>query len=697
MRAEDDLTYQEYKEGVEDAMRYIKNHGWTPRQVTDRMTDEDNELLIGTSEALWIISIGAYEVEHVAKNNMTEEKTVETTVQESSSETISDDTKTTETAQYAMERSETESTKESESIQDITETYEDMSEYAIVEPETEGDLTSKQKNAVNMLNYIMTITQEINNSKESRLYLESAYSSLINNSDPGLIDTRTQERITNILDTLEQYRMIAEKRERLRYIYEQNRAQALRQAIPDPVGLLSAVSSGNILKSAASVIYMAVDAASSYQNAVTQTDLQYLQDGWQLEDEEAQELHNSRKSTFEYMVDMVRENSLPGEYALNENAVNDFVEWKDKTNLTSKIQWLESNESTYEKFGPFWLELAKSYYKSEEYDKCLDAIKKYEGISVKIFRKDYDYAEALPMAIVSAKEIRDKNVYIQTAREYSEVILSNADGENWALRYFVAQIYLDLYKQTGSKEYLQKAYDIALNNVNVLVESQKELNLAYLSDIQEVSVNKEAEDEDREKKEVKQYNKLLKAQRKVELPPVDEALYLNCDLLFALAEQLDISVDEQKKIDAILHENGEPVFLTQALDEKFWFESAYKKLDVQNIDIDFDGKTLKIPAVCIADRSRITVSVDGSSGNQTFQDWTVKKVYRPKGADCSDFIVIFTSETAKKYKYESGDKIAVQITPVAESADEILEYDYKATVIQKAFAFKTISFERAAK
>ena len=28
------------------------------------MTDEDNELLIGTSEALWIISIGAYEVEH---------------------------------------------------------------------------------------------------------------------------------------------------------------------------------------------------------------------------------------------------------------------------------------------------------------------------------------------------------------------------------------------------------------------------------------------------------------------------------------------------------------------------------------------------------------------------------------------------------------------------------------------------------
>ena len=106
---------------------------------------------------------------------------------------------------------------------------------------------------------------------------------------------------------------------------------------------------------------------------------------------------------------------------------------------------------------------------------------------------------------------------------------------------------------------------------------------------------------------------------------------------------------------------------------------------------------MKIPAVCISDRSLITVSIDGSSGNQTFQDWTVTKVDRSEGADCSDFMVTFTSKTAKKYKYESGDKITVQITPVAESADEVIEYDYRATVTQKAFAFKKISFERITK
>lgn len=64
MRAVDDITYQEYKEGVSGDMNKMKYYGWTPRQVTDWMTEEDNDLLVGTSEALWIISIGAYEVEH---------------------------------------------------------------------------------------------------------------------------------------------------------------------------------------------------------------------------------------------------------------------------------------------------------------------------------------------------------------------------------------------------------------------------------------------------------------------------------------------------------------------------------------------------------------------------------------------------------------------------------------------------------
>ncbi len=66
MRAWEDLTYQEFKEGVSDAMRRHWQDGWPVEQVVDNMVEEDSEAdqFVGTSTALWIISLGAYEVEH---------------------------------------------------------------------------------------------------------------------------------------------------------------------------------------------------------------------------------------------------------------------------------------------------------------------------------------------------------------------------------------------------------------------------------------------------------------------------------------------------------------------------------------------------------------------------------------------------------------------------------------------------------
>ncbi len=60
--------------------------------------------------------------------------------------------------------------------------------------------------------------QDIANSENTDIY-------------PNAVDTKTQAQITSRMDTIDGYRMIAEKRRRLEYIYEQNRAQAMRQAM----------------------------------------------------------------------------------------------------------------------------------------------------------------------------------------------------------------------------------------------------------------------------------------------------------------------------------------------------------------------------------------------------------------------------------------------------------------------------------
>ena len=392
-------------------------------------------------------------------------------------------------------------------------------------------LTPQQRNAINILNYLRALAQEIRASSNNRLYLEECYSTLLNNTEPTAVDQATLDEVMSLLDTLEKYRLIAVKRERLQYIYEQNQAQAIRDAVPNPMGLLSAIGSFSLAKLAASVLYMAVDAVTSYQSSSAAADLQYLQDGWQLDDEEATALHNSRKQLFSYMINMVNTFDLQGSLALSEDLVDEFVSWKNNENVVRRIQFLEANRETYEVFGPYWLTLAESYYENEDYDKCLSAIVSYEALEMHIFRKDYDFARALPMAIVSAEYTKDDADYIIIADDYCQKILVNTSNDDWALRYFAAQIYVGLYAKTNDEAYLRKAYDITINNVNYLVDEQRTMNITYLADVVELTAPKG--ETASAKKEREQYNKMLKEERKTELAPLSEPLCLtvNCSLV----------------------------------------------------------------------------------------------------------------------------------------------------------------------
>lgn len=565
------------------------------------------------------------------------------------------------------------------------------------EPEEEEELTTPQRNSVNMLNYITVLTQEINNSKNSRIYLDSVQSSLLNNMNLNAIDTRTQSEINNLWRTIDGYKMIDVKRERLDYIYEQNKAQALRSAIPNPVGLLSVAQPGGLLKTAASVLYMAVDSKASYDSAIMAADLKHLQDNWEFEDSEAQELSNSQLNLLNYMTEMARDNGIPTECTLNDDSVADFVEWVGKDNLVSKISWLETHEYVYKEFRTYWLELAECYYNSgiknnskSDYRKCLSAMEQYEEVATKIFRKDYDYAETLPMAIIAAKETMSEKKYVEYAAEYVAEIISNCDDEDWDLRYFAAQIYIDLYACTEDKGYLKEAYKIAYDNVNLLKDEQIALNEAYLKPVEEAK-NIDGYTK-RQREEVKEYNKLLKEKRKVELPPVSEAFYLNCDLLFALANERNISLDEKKKIDAIIHDNGESIFLTEALDNQYWANKKVADINSDDINIEFNGEKLVIPVTLITDRSEIKVTI---SSGEVLDDWTVTEVKRPKnGSEVSEFMVTLTSKEGKKYNYSAGENITISVITLSDNPEDSIDFKYEVNGTKILGVIKGIEIER---
>lgn len=535
-------------------------------------------------------------------------------------------------------------------------------------PTENEELNEAQKNSIAMLNYLAVLSQEINASKNSRMFLEEAYASLINNTNPEKVNELTESHLSSMLDIIEKYRMISVKRDRLQYIYDQNKAKALKEAVPNPIGLLSAVNSFNLKRLAASAIYMAVDSYSSYQAYDTEIAQEFLQDGWALDDEEAENLHDSRKRAFMFMIEIVREDGLPGELALSESAVEEFVSWKNNTNIFQKIQFFESEESTYQAFGNYWLTLADCYYENGDYGKCLEAMDKYEELQADIFRKDYYFAQALPKAIVAASEVYKDQEYVPIAERYLELLLANTERNEWSLRYFAAEIYLDLYAKTENKAYIQKAYDIALNNVNGLVAEQLSMNAVYLADVKEVTIPEDATKD--EKNQIKDYNKSLKEQRKVELPPVYEPLVLNCDLLFALADELGISQSEKNRIEGILRGDGDVLFLSEALENKYTFFP-----ETMVFEATYGKDTLILPVVCVSEKSVIKVTITNNGETIIYEDWLIKKVERASdGIDT--YAVTYTSKKAADQAWSAGATVKIEIfmDDVAEEAATVLNF-----------------------
>lgn len=67
MRVDPQYTYQDYKDNVQGSFNVLGDENYeTADKITDWMTDVDDNLFVpnSTSLALWMISLGEYEIRH---------------------------------------------------------------------------------------------------------------------------------------------------------------------------------------------------------------------------------------------------------------------------------------------------------------------------------------------------------------------------------------------------------------------------------------------------------------------------------------------------------------------------------------------------------------------------------------------------------------------------------------------------------
>ena len=537
----------------------------------------------------------------------------------------------------------------------------------------EERIRDEQLNSFSMMYYLAITAEEIRTSKDNRLILDDIYTSLLNDINPGAVDEITQDHLKNLRDIIKSYLSISTKRERLQYIYNQNKAAAIRSAVPNPLAILSMANSFDWKKLAITAVYTAVDSYNSYKSASENADKEFLMSGWELDDEEVATVQKNRDRAFDYMVDMVQEYGLDGTMTLNEKSIEKFAEICDIESVPERIRRLESEVDTYKLLGNYWLELADCYFETDKYEKTLECVDEYNELATGIYRQDFNYVKILPKAIVAAQNVYSDqpDQYISRTGAYADAILENTpkDEDNWSTRYFAAQVYLDLYARTDDLQYLKNAYNIVYDNMTILLQGQRDLNDTYLNEVKEVTVKepdykylseeekkKKEKEYKEEKKRAKEYNKALKKERKTELPTLYEPLVVNCELLFALADEIGISDADKADIEAILKTGSNGIFLSKPVNDAYSFSG---KTNRYNIEMKTDE--IIIPASLMTAGSTVRVTVTDNNQSQTFDDCTVTSVKREK-SDVDSFKAYITSKTLKKYDWTEDSKVSVEIT-----------------------------------
>ena len=552
-----------------------------------------------------------------------------------------------------------------------------------------NSLSHQQINSIVMLNYLSVLTENIMLSPNNRLILENSYSTLYNNIFPNSVDKETQTQITNLMRTINSLEMNDTKRNRIQYLYDQGQAQAMRSAIPSPMAILNVVQSDNPLKAIISVASLSLNSYAGYQSAVSAAEFQFLQSNWEIEDNEKRYLDNARIDAFNYLMDIVRDNELPGELSLNANVIDAFLEKKNSDNVYRNLQFLETNQETYKAYYGYWLFLADMYYKTGNYEKCLEAFQSYEQMNVRIFQRNHDLAEVLPSIICSAQEVLSGDELIAFEEKCGKILMDNASvyvkkkgkiesKNDWVLKYFAIQTYIDLYDKTQDESYLQTSYTWTWTVIDELIDIQREKNIEYINDL---VLKNEKEGTKEEKSEAKEYNSILKDNRKVELPPVYEPLLMNCQLLFAIADELGLSSAEKEKVDKILHPDGEKLFLSDSIDSSFWMNKKSTYDYGVSIDKKLTSIDLCISANALGSSSIIEVIYNGIHYN----DWEIKEVDRNKSKEVSQFKAIFQSESFNKAKFGNDDTIEVLIKPCEGEEAIVIKFKVKKSLLSTKF------------
>jgi hypothetical protein len=523
------------------------------------------------------------------------------------------------------------------------------------------------------------------------LALEEIHNKLVNNINPGTVDPTTQNYLKDLRESIVQWLLFDLQREKIQFTYENEMARLFSQAMPNPLYLLAMgqqvgnmrqqtisitqqnttypywynpsntfqqinmLSRGNPLVAigllAAESGFMAMDSFIRYNTEKKTAETNLVFANLDLQANELKQIFNSQGKYFDYSVDLALQNSSS---SLPLVAIKAFVTAISDENKQRTLTWLESNQSLYAKYAPYYLALADTYYDQGQYQKCLDSVQTYESLQAPIFRKDIDFARVLPKAILAAYTIHNNSpTYISMATQYLQKIKDNINESDWELRYFAAQTYISLAAITNRQENLQTAYDFLKDNIIYFSKKQDAAQNSYTNRIENP---KKGEYRAKEKRSL---IKQLKKERKTELPPMHSGLALNYQTIFPLMDQLNKTQEERIEVSGILRNTTVmPQFRHTYFGDAYNYTAKSFSLAVKKEKINCE-----FPAVFLSADSNIDVSITGEGQFNSFAEvpYIVQKVIRKKTESSTDFTIKMKLQLTNTVVVEKSKEYTMRI------------------------------------
>jgi len=508
--------------------------------------------------------------------------------------------------------------------------------------------------SIAMLNYMARECINIEMSRENRLVLDETRRRIVNNTNPSVVDLTTQGYLNSLLQSLTSMSLTTIQRDRIQLIYENEKAQALSQSLPNPLFLLS-MRNTDPLQLIANVALMTVDSFVRYGSAKEKANFNFLLSNLDLEKEDITNLAKLTDDYFNYMIDISRQYKLAddGSETLNEVSIKNFITNGIKEeNLDRRLQWLDNNRKLYSNYGLYWLRLAETCFDLGFYERCISSVQQYESIKLPIFRKDYDFTAVIPFVILSASKLYGNNLtYQRMAAQYLEKLVSNIIESDWALRYFAAQAYISLAGLSNKEQNLNSAYNLLVINLVYLSREQEKLTNQYLNPIVDDSKLPK-----RQRNEDKNINRELRKQRDSELPPLHSGFALHYQVIFPLMKEMNISSVQRNRVNNILRNTYIlPKYKNIYLGEELNYSSksfsiskestslwSFPKLFIRSLTGVWDVISLKLPASFITSETKINISITNGDKilyNRIDSYYYVENVTRSRDQNLNNFIV----------------------------------------------------------